>query len=314
VRGAASLAVVGLVTACAGIPSAQTSPNPETTSPIDALLAQYVAADEITAYRDGRGDESEELVAQCMRQAGFDYFLPEPEPEAPLTGISDSIPEDRLEWAQLYGYGQHVPLPPELSISLEPPPDPNLEHQATLSPEALAGYTDALWGPDPYWQGSGGAEIDWTTQGCTGVGELWKLEHDVYSTPSWTWVQDARNTSEDRALHDARVTEAVLALVTCMAQAGFPEVTSVWDEGNGFDFVQQQYAELMAASGKARVRDLDELGRLEIDVAVAEEVCARETGVRDVRAAVLAEYEQAFIESHRAELEEHLMAIAEMAE
>ncbi len=37
----------------------------------------------------------------------------------------------------------------------------------------------------------------------------------------------------------------------------------------------------------------------------------RETGVWDVRYAVQAQYEREFLESHRAELEEHLMAITE---
>jgi len=277
-------------------------------------MADFFSNEDVSAANSRSWDERERIIAECMREAGFEYFLSGPVAEQPDPEPTGPMPEDRLEWVTLYGYGQFVDGPYLRGTVGSVLPDLNGEYQASLNSEAQSAYRATYWGTEPAWAGDGDEDVPLSEQGCSGRAEAYGLEHDPYRTPEWTWVQDAMNATEEAALRDARVTEAVLAFTTCMAQAGFPEIVSVWDEGNGFAFIQEQYAELMAASGKARVRDLDELGRLEIDVAVAEELCVRETGARGVRSAVLAEYEQEFIESYRAELEERLMAIAEMVE
>lgn len=307
---AALAAVVVLLAACSG----GSAPEPEATdpSPLDSLMAEHFTWTEMYEASDAVWEERERIIAECMRESGFEYFLTADVSEAPEPEPTGPIPEDRLEFVQLYGYGQFVDGPYPRDATQLVQPDLNGEYQESLSPEAQSAYRAAFWGTNPVWEGDGTNDVPLSEQGCSGRAEEWASTRDTLQSPAWTWIQDAMNTLDEAALRDARVTEVVLAFSTCMAQAGFPEVTVGWEEDSAFAYLQAQYSELMSGGGKARVADLEELGQLEIELAVAEELCMRSTGSHEIRRAVRAEYEQEFITAHRAELEAHLAAVAEL--
>jgi len=142
---AALLVAVGL-SGCSAISTDVAAPSPEpqnhTTFPLDEYLGQIwgigLSDEQRFAAEQAQWQRSDELVGQCMHEAGFEF-----DPDN-LPGImraeGEFIPTDRLrpndrDWVMQYGYG--IVLGAELGTFI--PWDPDLrpgEHD--LSPAELA--------------------------------------------------------------------------------------------------------------------------------------------------------------------------------
>lgn len=262
-----------------------------------------------------QANEVELLIAECMAELGFTYVPYEQNFEAwePYEEAYASPPE---EFAEQYGYGIST-----IQVeNLGQPIDPNEEIRATLSPEALDAYQEALYGkmadggpqgnglppfPPPEEQGCRGqAEFD---SGLIGTdGTPWGArQSDVYETlaPDFHALMQRFQSHPDLA-------EAVTRWKECMADAGLPaEVHS--NVARPRETVRDRMADLEwgppTNDGTHEQRDVDpaelaELQLFEIKVAVADFSC-RLQHYNDVAVRVQHELEAEFVGDHRDELE-----------
>ena len=102
-------------------------------SPLDEYLSLVWGSNLSVEERQRQFDEEairrEDLVAQCMREGGFEY-LPNLG-ASQLFAVDDSrAPFDDPDWVAQFGYGGVVSPPSEHPPA---PPDPNLEHLSELT-------------------------------------------------------------------------------------------------------------------------------------------------------------------------------------
>lgn len=262
--------------------------------------------------------ETEELVAQCMQEQGFEY-TPDTSSTSFSSGDGDEWQPDEREWVAQYGYGV-VTTP----FSEEPPPeeeyvDPNGDYVASLSESEQTAFYEALHGPMPdedELPEDGSFEYDWTTAGCHGA-----AQHEVAG-------EDPSQSEEFKPLF-----EALDRLYSDMASwPGMAELDAQWADcmdaaGQGGhanpmqaqDSVYQEMNEIYESvgmsedgmpTGEPDQAAIDALGERERELALADLDCREETDYRDRSAEITAEVEQQFIDDHEAELDA-LVAAAE---
>ena len=284
-----AIAVIALLSACVSAPAVP----PDELSPLERIAEELfgigASPEDQEAYLAERHLRTEELIAACMREQGFDYtpavlqvVLPDP---------ADSRPDDR-EWVAQYGYGLT-----EAPGDGAPPTggDPVAEHLETLSPAERAAYEEALWGRTL----SGGAEPStWELDGCAGDAQreieqssvfgLWEAE-EVAS------LLEAIAAFEDTLRSEPRIREIESAWAACMGDAGFPGLEAQAD-------AQQQVAaelERLRSEGAAAA-PLRELGDREVRIALADLDCRAQTEHTARLRSVRFELEQHFVDEHRA--------------
>lgn len=213
---------------------------------IDEGRATGVGGMEFTEEDRQRHHEVQELIVECMSEAGFEYY---PEPfwgdREDLPGVDEEqqaawqLREDDPEaFAQEWGYGittmqdlnQVVTDPAEPA---GPADDPNHEYRESLSPAAQEEYQKALWGD---WEAVEPAEENGELEmadpidvgGChteaqQAVHGMGELEQEF----SELW--DAIAALEERVSEDPEVAEAEQAWSSCMAEAGYSGLSAVDD-------------------------------------------------------------------------------------
>ena len=165
----------------------------------------------------------EELIAECMRAEGFEYI-------AVLPG--DLLLEEARAEAERNGED-----PIAAVDAVELPDDPNQDILAELSPEELAAYELAYWGP---------TDVD----GC------------YYSTYEDAWgvdivdliaeTNDGLAEAEERIAADPRVIDAKSAFVSCV-------------QADGYDVGSLQDIQSYAAKAELEVvREITESGASEV--------------------------------------------------
>jgi len=145
-------------------------------SPLDEFLGQSVwtnqeehqrAVDQFTVRR-------EELIAQCMSDAGFTY-----QPDLNSTSFTigtaafQDIQPENWEWVSQYGFGIASGHRFRTGGPIgERDDDPNREYVASLSETAREAFALALNGPEDFSSPQGPSEAEWDewmkTRGCTG--------------------------------------------------------------------------------------------------------------------------------------------------
>ncbi|NED95383.1 hypothetical protein G1H11_08655 [Phytoactinopolyspora alkaliphila] len=264
----------------------------------------------------------EELVAECMRDAGFEY-VPESleNDDTGLPAFDEAYALEPGEFAEQYGYG--LTTITFTGAANEPEQDgPNDDIRDALSESARKAYDAALWGEQNedsgirdstgcYDQAHAKAGDDGPTLDEISV-EFDPLFEDV-------------DALFDRVRRDPRVSAAVGDWQECMADHGFP----------GFDELDQPYwsvhqqasevsvpeDELPATAGEdggviiegdARFvidpQDLARLKEYETELATADFRCRdeHEHTYRDVAL----ELEEEFVDAHRSELERYREIVA----
>jgi hypothetical protein len=171
-RTAAAVATVVVLMAGCSTGEVRTA----TDAPIVELIAQAWDATD-----DGTGGmvRTEELISQCMHDAGFDYtpvdYTPVDDAE-PTAAVEGPEPGTR-GFAALYGYGIVLgPEDPDPSVQFWV--DPNADYVGALDPAEADAYWAALTGSaspsdarsgEPAQAGSDDDwQYDWRTAGCRG--------------------------------------------------------------------------------------------------------------------------------------------------
>lgn len=314
-----------LLGACGGGAGASTGEDSDDAAsgfgsgPLDAYFERIYGGMDENVWQDQQR-EVEELVAECMAEQGFEYV--------PVDYASMSQPavaeESEVEWgtrefAEQYGYGMtswpgmdEEPLPEE-DMGWE---DPNQAYVEAMSDTERDAYYVALHGemtgPEPGEEEEW--EYDWTQAGCQGSSQHAIEEKYGLGGEEMTALQEEMEQLFTQIEADERITALTAQWSECMADAGYTGLASmddaqnalmeqqnaIYDEVYGQDVVEESEWEKLEAEVEKRTAELREA---EIATAVADFDCQDEVGFEKVRVEVTNEYQQTFVDAHRAELE-----------
>lgn len=314
-------------------------------------LVEYMGYDDPKAMAEvsrRQMKEQQQAIVECMREQGFEYVAFDPMGDFDPADFDPYDGLTREQYAKKWGYGISTttsasgePVDDAPGISFEPeeqPQDPNMKLRDALSAEEQAAYDQALYGnmmsETPAMEeeavggdaGSGGSDLDtgvdeapaedidsdmpdFSQMGCQGAamasdfGDLDEADMEA--------MNDAEEQLTQRVESDRRVKDAAKAYRTCMADAGFPDVTKpdqaaeqinermskLWEASTGgSDAVSSEFEDGEEFTGDVPTLDAEELKQLqqdEIALAVAELPCL--AAYRVVQQEVRFEAEEAFI-------------------
>ena len=297
-----------------------------TPGPLDEMQAlihgftwvQDASIQEWEAQVQARHRRSEEIIAACMAEQGFDY-IPVPRPGTHLLASEftpDGIWRGSREFAERYGLGLSTPptmADIDASWNDQPWHDPNAARLEEMSPAEREAWDIALNGDWTTW----GADVDVLDMGCSGL-----AEHTVMGMPDeqspFAALEREMNTVRERVYDDPRARDLNAEWAVCMAEAGHGglhasrghhsfghELGDEWDRLNGWGEYQTAEETVPDRAAVAAFRER------EIALAVADFDC-REALDFDARLTEIShEHEQQFVDDHRAELEAFAAHMAE---
>jgi hypothetical protein len=284
--------------------------------PIDQFLGlgngkQQTEADRAQEQQDLRAIEQQ--IATCMQAQGFEYIPVEPNNER-RNRKEAMLAMPPGDFAAQYGYG--ITTMDFQDSSAANPNDAIVD--AMTVPERSA-YFLALYGSlitidangRPV-KGKAGPAPPPGAESCAEKAEVavFGAQPEADTTPSqdaFMALQDSINAVSDSVHSDPRMTTAMTAWTDCMEAKGHPGYAS-FDAGQ--DEVRTRADEVIGDKAISEVDPaaLSELRAFEISVATDEYQCS--IPYEAAHEAVQTELEQAFIDEHRAELEQLRDAIA----
>jgi hypothetical protein len=182
---AVGVAALAVLTACSSPDGASDDvPSSPLSEYLEAIWGSDLSPKEQQREFEERQKKTEELVAQCMADEGFEY-TPNIQ-DSSWVGSDDLIwePDDR-EWVAQYGYGYvnspQPPTPEEEQVY----EDPNQDYVDGLSMSEQNAYYVALYG-----ETNGEEEYDWKTAGCMGAAQQ-EVSPDPTSDERFADLNDA---------------------------------------------------------------------------------------------------------------------------
>ena len=303
-----------------GTPDAESGAVAELDAYVDVIFPERSGPDPLMV-------RYEEVLAECMAEAGFDY---RPQTDLDITWSEARGFEGEFVDAEVYGYGEYLEGP-----NGEPPnafqggmgeltesQQANIDYFDSLSSDAQVEYSLAKSGDlsqysEVYDQVMAGElEPDPSRSGCGG-----RASQEVYSDvgevpPELADVRDAVSTMWQRLQEDPRVMETLPAWGTCMEDAGYPAMTELVDAvnyaGSLWGPFQDEYAN--ATPGGVGIGDYDvvkesipdalrELQQAELDLATADARCRVESGYVASYNEVKEEIAQEILDTYRTDLD-----------
>ncbi len=278
--------------------------------PLDAFLGtgnggQPTAAqqaDELQTRRD-----EEQAIASCMQALGFDYVAVDPSNDgrAQKDALRAMPPG---EFAAQYGYGIST-----VDFNDSAVVDPNDTIVNAMTVPELSAYFHALYGDMVSIDGNGRPTKSKQDaqppapgqESCTEKAKIAVFgpqpDADATSSDAFTSLQDAMDAVNDSIHSDPRMDAAMTAWSACMEAKGHPGYTTFTA---GRDEVQARADQVVGANKLSEVDPaaLSELRAFEVHVATDEYQCS--LPYERAHEVVQTELEQAFIDEHRAELEQ----------
>jgi len=302
---AAGCGVLLLLAGCSGDESTSAAAD-EPESPL-AEYYEKLFPEQLSEDQDARMRESEAIVAACMQEAGFEYIPRDPATDG--SGVVDMAPDEEYgteEYAAAHGYNITT-FDQEAGPVTEEMVDPNEDYVSSMSESEATAYYEALYGAMSSEEFDPEAEApayDWTTSGCTG-----KAEHEVgggelYSDPAFMSFQEDTMALYEKAQKSPETVALNAEWADCMADAGYADYQSPEDAMN--DINERAMALYEGGSETEPMPDeaaMDELREIELDTAVADYRCQEEIDYADTSQAIMAEFEQEYVDTHRAELD-----------
>ncbi|MET2012256.1 hypothetical protein ABXJ56_11925 [Microbacterium chocolatum] len=303
-RRRAGLLLAGILLLSGCTAATQTQDRP--VSPIDEYLlageGTAMSAQERREAGDARLLAREEVIAECMKEQGFDYI---PAPPTPL-GFDFNTwgsPElDDPDWIDRWGYGI-VDGPDQVQVTI--PDDPNEAIVEGLTDSERTAYYEALVGsPDAY---DADGLYDPSQGGCLGEAEIADAADDPLRGDRFRALNDAvlafyaeLNEQQDIVALNAR-------WAACMADEGEDGFASPLDPISEINVALQE----LVSEGGETAWDNPEIERLRERETALAHVDARCREAVDYRAAeekVRFEAEERFVADNRAELEAYRAA------
>lgn len=322
-----SLAIVSVL-ALSGCSSAGGSGGGGDLSYEDSPLSSYMTAmygDMDQEKLDAQLAETEELVAACMKEEGFEY-LPSTQGGGVVMSSSDMEDRETEEWVASNGYGmiQSEEQIAEQQAQSEEYVDPNAEYTASLSESEQAAFYETLYGPGPSEEemeameaGDGSYEYNWETAGCQGAAqhEVSGGVQDAFTDPKFAGLFEKMNELYTKAMEQPAVKELDAKWADCMADAGYSEfthkneaMTSISEEQNAL-YENQEFDE----SGMPLELDataMEELRQKEIDLALADFRCSEKLDYTQKSLEAQFALETQFVEDNKSELDAMLAEYA----
>lgn len=277
-----------------------------TLSPIEQYMSAGQGTDLGDEERQAAGDawllENEELIAGCMKDAGFEYVPHAPTPVGFDFNSLGSAELDDPDWIERYGYGiVYAPDREEIVIAS----DPNEEIVASLSDAERTAYYVALAGGSSAVDADG--QYDPAKGGCMGAAQIELDARDPLKADEFAPLRDAVMAFYTEVPAQPEIVALDAAWAECMSAAGHGPYVSQMDplgEING------SLAMLIDELGDAAWEDsqTQELGTREIELAQADFACREETDYRKKYAAVRTTLEERFVEDNLADLEAFKLA------
>jgi len=243
-------------------------------------------------------DRTQELIAQCMGAAGWEYT------PVPWENLDAGEPVDYEKSLLEHGWGV---VPGNLVADEDeelPPPDPNEEYAASLSEDAHQQYWHAWYGV----QNEAGDGFEPGQEGCSwnsGVAAwesspVYKFESLITEMRQGWGKLDA----------DAGYREAMERWRECMADAGHAGVGD-----DPYAYVEAKYYEEFPLGVRYQQDDprIAELAAWEREVARSHIECSREAGVAEAADAVIYGWEREVMERRSDEVEAYVAALQEQA-
>jgi len=247
--------------------------------------------------------EGHELIAQCMRDAGFEYS---PNLSTLRVAQPDRRPNDR-DWVEQYGYGfVNSPAAPPVA---QPKDSWDVgKHIASLGESERKAYILALWGQAYFSQEDDPPEqsgLTWEDEGCSG-----KARHEVEIIRS----TDITASEEFMPLFEAiaeldsdpwyldRLNGINLEWSLCMENAGHADQTS---PDNATQQIATEWSAItsLPEDDANRAALLTDLGQREIALAVADLECRETSSTLERQQALRFELESRFVADNRTALE-----------
>lgn len=302
---AAGCGVVLLLTGCSG----GDAPSDRGDAPESPLAEYYekLFPEDSAEEMDARTREMEAVVAACMQEQGFEYI-----PRDPATDGSGVIESDldqeygTEEYAASHGYGITT-YDPEAEPVGEEFVDPNEAYLSAMSEGEMTAYYEALYGAMSSEEIDPEAEApayDWTTSGCMGKAEHEVGSGEVFTSPEFMSFQEDTQALYERAQKSPEMVALNSAWADCMADAGYAGYAAPEDAMN--DIMERSNGLFEGTSESNPMPDeavMDELRQLELDTAVADFRCQEEIDYADTSQSIMAEFEQEYVDTHRAELD-----------
>ena len=292
---AAALVALLILAGCAAGDEAPV-PRLSPTTPLDAVYAALGAWDEEAVAATAMQEE----IASCMNEQGFEYI-----PIQPATaGPDESADLSPVEYAQEFGYG--LTTYDELSGARgdvdEAVEDPNAETLAVMTSAEREAWSIALHGdPEPQTQVPMGEPIPEDLLGCEGRAMLTLPANAVFADPRWKAFDADMSLAWDAFHNDDRVAELIASWASCLADAGHGPVSGL---GDPHEVITQEWIALPTDdAGLPLLGPLAELREREIATAVADATCRETVGYYTRSKEILAEYQQAVIDAHQAEVD-----------
>lgn len=316
--------LIVLLAGCSGAPSPEESPDSPLTSYMNALYGGDLSEEEQQKQFEERNRESEDLVAACMTEQGFEY-TPNVVTGSVMTSSGQEWDPDNRDWVSQYGYGiinypgHDEPVEPEQSS-----PDPNAAYVESLSTSEQTAFYEALYGPQPSEEdvqamndeaGDGsGYEYDWTTAGCSGAAQHETAAADPLQGEEFKTLSDSLNAFWTDMGTGPEFTAVDTDWAACMDEAGQPGFATQSDASNSINEKYNAFWE--NASGTEGVSpdspEVEELGEQEIALALVDLDCREKINFNDRRQEAQFAAEEKFVADHKSELDA-LKAAAEQA-
>jgi hypothetical protein len=249
----------------------------------------------------------EELIAQCMLDAGFHYIPDLGSQRFIVSGIvfDETRPDDR-EWVTLYGFGVGTGKWPS-SNSDRIVEDPNAAFLASLSETKQAAFLSALNGPLDNFPDSGMRREEWAefqrSRGCWGKSHQQSMEESplfMRHQSEFSPLFDALNETWNAVASSPEIRTLYGEWGNCFTGRGFPGFSSPGDAANFIAILHSEYQTFKRQEASPELR---ELTLLEIDMALADLDCRESINFRIRRNALFFDAEYQFLSDHRSALE-----------
>ncbi|MFT3944932.1 MAG: hypothetical protein QM705_14070 [Ancrocorticia sp.] len=316
--GACMIGALAL-TGCSGSEDKGKDSSEENYGPLgDYLMAMDMGQELTQEDYDQQDIKREELIAECMAKEGFEY-KPDTNNGGTVVNSDDyDGPEwGSLEFAQQYGYGFFNSPWQENAGEPQEYVDPNQDYIDGLSESEQQAYYETLHGPQPTEEEmkameenpeEGGYEYDWSKAGCYGA-----AQHEVdtetggnpWEDPEFKDLFDAMNAFYMEAELDPEIQALDKEWASCMADAGYPDVTS---KNRAFEVMMDEQNELYSGGEDGEYvepdqKKLDEVKKKEIDMAVADWKCGDAMDYQDKYEKIDFRNQQKFLDDHKDQLD-----------
>jgi hypothetical protein len=304
---AAGFGVLLLLSGCGGDDSPSAAADDKHESPL-AEYYEKLFPEQSSEDQDAMMRETEAAVAACMQEAGFEYIPRDPATDgsgaaAPLESDEEYGTE---EYAAVHGY-DITTFDPEAQPVTEEMVDPNEEYISSLSESAATAYYEALYGAmssEEYDPEAEPPAYDWTTAGCQGQAEHEVGAGDVYTDPAFMSFQEDTQALYEKAQKSPKTAALNAKWADCMADAGYADYRTPEDAMNDIsERANALYENLSESNPVPDEAAMDELREIELDTAVADYRCQEKIDYADTVQSIMAEFEQEYVDTHRAELD-----------